>query len=78
MARTKGSKDIVGLVEHALVRNLALGAQSGKELAEKNDIEPDTIHYFKRRKKPQIAAVLQSWENEFSDLWLHPTIPSPT
>jgi hypothetical protein len=69
VARTKGSKDIVGLTEHSLVRDLALGAESVDELAQKYEIPPDTIRHFKMRKKPQIKAVRDQWENEFSDIW---------
>jgi hypothetical protein len=69
VARTKGSKDIVGWTGHALVRDLALGAESVEELGGKYDFPPDTIHHFKMRKKPQIAAVLADWSNEFFDLW---------
>jgi hypothetical protein len=69
MARTQGTKDIVGWQEHSLVRDLALGAESGEALAEKYDIAPQTVRDFKRRKKARIAAVLADWENEFSDLW---------
>ena len=69
MARTQGTKDIVGWQEHSLVRDLALGAESGEELAEKYDIAPQTVRDFKRRKKARIAAVLADWSNEFSDVW---------
>ena len=65
--RTRGP-DIRGWREHELLRDLALNEESIPALAEKFDVQPQTIYDFRWRNKHRINAVLAEWSNEFSDL----------
>jgi hypothetical protein len=58
MARTQGTKDIIGWQEHSLVRDLALGAESGEELAEKYDMHLKPFVTLSAGRRP---GLLLSW-----------------
>jgi hypothetical protein len=69
MARTKGAQHIKGWREHGLLRDLALNEESVEALAEKYDIQPQTVYDFRYRNKHRIAAILADWSDQFSDQW---------
>jgi hypothetical protein len=69
MARTKGSKDIVGWQLHTILRELALNEKRPELIAEEQEIPVDTVYKLRWRNKAKIAAILADWSNEFSDQW---------
>jgi hypothetical protein len=58
MPRTKGAQDIKGWREHCLLRDLALNEETTEELADKYDIEVQTVYAYRWKNKHRIAVTL--------------------
>jgi hypothetical protein len=69
MSRTKGARGIVGWQRHSLLRDIAAGELNPDEIAEKHGIPTSSVYEIKSREKVRVAAILDDWSNELSDLW---------
>jgi hypothetical protein len=64
------ARPLRGRTALALVRELALGVASERELAEQFGVSGPAIHQFKRTHAEQIESARLDIENEFSVLWI--------
>lgn len=59
-----------GWVSHRLIREIALGDKTGKELAEQYGVSDTSISNFKKRHAMEIEEVRNNLADEYAGLWV--------